>query len=154
MAIKLDILTSGEPTNSQLAAFKGYAAVAGCHLNEMLKGLLKTAFTEVGAWEDKALIAQTYRLTVSGRESNDAILLYRGAGEVTSVQDGKGEAIPFERDGESILPGRFSETVVVEYAAEVRQGNVDRYLPKVLRYATALYDGEGQEVLQKLLTQR
>ena len=152
--ITLDAIHTADPLEERLSLFKSFASIADGSQDLMLTSLLKSAMVAVGDWHDVSLLAQTLRLSVTGREKNDPVYLYRNAGEITSVVDGHGLAIGYQRKGSVLLLDRYTEDVVIEYGTEVYGGNLDRLMPKVCRYATAMYDGEDSEVLNRILMER
>ena len=150
--VRLDIIHASDPTDEQLSVFKSFASVSDESLDELLRSLLKTAMIEVGAWEDKSLLCTSLRLRVDRDRNDSAIRLYRGVSEIDSVKDAEGNPLSYTLDGEYLSVDGYE--VVVEYTSCATPGEVARLMPKAMRYATALYDGEDATTLRNILTQR
>lgn len=151
---KITPTSIADPTTAQIAGFKAYASISESEHDALFSDLLKNAMLEVGDWEDVSLLAQTIRLTVSEREENGPITLYRGGGTITSVTDAAGNAIGYTMHGGAVLPDVFTPEVVITYNTSVSDGDLARLLTRAYRYATAVYDGEDANTLQKILTTR
>lgn len=150
--IRLVVTHSEDTPCIWLQELKRYAAVSDDSQDALLKGLLYRAVLTIQEYADVSLLPCTFRLTVTDNES-DRIRLYQTVLSVESVKDGKGEDIPFSVSGGRVQFGCMPETVVVEYTTSVEESSVCRFLPVVLRYATALYDGQDNDELSKIITE-
>lgn len=136
---------------SYLEQFKQYASVPDDSRDALLNSLLKAAVLKVQEFANTALAACTYRVTATVPASG-VVRLYMGGGEIVGLEDREGASVPFEP-----LPGGkvqlFVRTGIVRitYVTAPNEGDRERLMPTVFRYATALYDGEEQPVLNRIL---
>lgn len=136
-----------------LEAYKQYASVPDDGRDALLMSLLKSAILRVQEHADRAIVATDLRLTADCGASG-IVRLYEGGGSIVSVTDERGEAVPFDP-----LPGNRVQLYVrnvpvkIVYRTEPLDGDVDDLKPSVFRYATALYDGEEQKVLDSILAE-
>ena len=142
---------------TRLEQFKQYASVPDNSRDALLASLLKAAVIAVQEFADTALAACTLRETAAVPASG-IVRLYMGGGDITSCVDDDGEAVSFDP-----LPGGRVQvfvrerSVAVTYQTVPNEGDQERLLPTVFRYATALYDGQGadanvkQNVLKPIL---
>ena len=134
-------------------AFKQYASVPDDGRDALLDTLLRSAILRVQEYADRAIVATNLRLTVDSGDSG-VVKLYEGGGEILSVNDETGGAVPFDP-----LPGHRLQLfvrnvpVVIEYRTQPLEGDAEGLKPTVYRYATALYDGEEQAVLDAILSE-
>ena len=151
---QFSLASVGSPTAAQLAAFKEFAAVnAGS--DALLTEMLTRAMLSVQEWEDKALLTGTATLIVSDREDTAApVHLYLTPGEIASVQNAAGDSIQYSLVGKELIPSYRAEAVKVVYAVSPAAGDVSALMPKVYRYAAALYDGETSSTLARILQER
>lgn len=140
---------------SLIEEFKQYASMPDGSRDAVLVGLLKSAILRVQEYADAALVACTARQVAQLPDGSGTLRLYLGGGEVVSVRrmDG-GDSMDFD----SLPGGRLSVhgsgcEVEVVFRARPDVGNLERCRATVLRYATALYDGEGTEVLNSILNE-
>lgn len=142
------------PSREQLAAFKEFASInAGS--DALLGGMLTRAMLAVQEWEDKALLRCTATLSVTGREDTAApVHLYLTPGEVVSVSNADGDTLAYSLVGSELLPSFRTASVCVVYKVVPNEADVLALLPKVYRYATALYDGESASTLARILQER
>ena len=142
------------PTAAQVAVFKEFAAVnAGSEA--LLAEMLTRAMLAVQEWEDRSLLAATVTLTVTDREDTAApVHLYLTPSEVTSVSNADGEALAYSLVGKELIPSYRTAAVTVVYKTAPEDGDLLALMPKVYRYATALYDGESSSTLARILQER
>ena len=142
------------PTSAQLAAFKEFASVnAGS--DALLTGMLTRAMLAVQEWEDKSLLGATATLVVTDREDTAApIHLYLTPSEIVSVSNADGDPLAYSLVGNELIPSYRTAAVTVVYKTAPEDGNVTALMPKVYRYATALYDGEESATLARILQER
>ncbi len=135
-----------------LEQLKQYASVPDDSRDALLDDLLVTAVQRVQEYADKALAVTTVRLTATVPASG-VVRLYMGGGDVTDCRTDTGDEAAFD-----LLPGgrlrpllRPGRTIQVTYTTIPNAGDRHALLPVVLRYATALYDGEEGDALNKIL---
>ena len=137
-----------------LEAFRQYASVPDDSRDALLLAMLKASVLKVQEFADKALAVTTLRVTAKVPEGSGVIRLYMGGGDVTHCTADTGEEVPFD----SLPGGRLQlfvrrGTVQVTYTTRPNEGDRQALLPTVLRYATALYDGEEADALNRILTE-
>ena len=136
---------------SYLEQFKQYASVPDDSRDALLNSLLKAAVLKVQEFADTPIATCTYRVTAAVPASG-VVRLYMGGGDIVGLEDWDGESVRFDP-----LPGGkvqlFVRTGIVRITYETvpNDGDRERLLPTVFRYATALYDGEEQPVLNRIL---
>lgn len=142
------------PTAAQVASFKEYASInAGS--DALLTDMLTRAMLAVQEWEDRSLLGATATLVVSQPDGIcDPVHLYLTPGEITSVQNAAGDAIAYTLVGKELIPSFRTAAVKVVYTTSPAAGDVTALMPKVYRYATALYDGESSSTLARILQER
>lgn len=146
--------TSAQPfLNDLLDGFRQYAAIPEvCH-EEMLLALLKTAVLKVQEYADRALVETKLELVDDIESSGDELKLYMGGGEIVSLTDASGNAVSYERLSDTRLKVLQSGTVKCVYITSPVETDRDLCRSAVLRYATALYDGDDKEVLNSILNE-
>lgn len=150
---KLEIIEI-EPnyTETFLEEFRQYASVPDNSRDALLRSLLNAAVLKVQEFADRALVECTVRQTARVPENN-RFELYLGGGEVISVD------VPSSAWTASYtaLPGgilRISPTGLdaeVVFKVSPKEVDLARLKPVLFRYATALYDGEDTDVLNRIL---
>ena len=150
--IRLNTIEAEEPKREHLSMFKQYASVPDNSRDALLTVLLRSAMKAVQEAADKSLLPCTLELVVSEREDNDFVKLYQTPDEILSVTDGAGKAIDYKRDSNFIRCFMFTPTVIVRYKTKPMR-DAEALLPVVFQYATALYDGESTDTLNKILAQ-
>ena len=144
--VKLRVIEQGAPTDGALMMLMKYAAVFDEGQKEILSSCLVRAMDIVQRTADVALLPGRWRIVAS--EYKGEIKVYMG-GMVESVSGRQGEAIPFKQYGDKVfVSGDYAEVV---FTTEVDPAQYDVLLPVVLKYATAIYDGEGAVVLNSIL---
>lgn len=116
----------------------------------MLSGLLTRAAFVVQEYADTSVLACSFRLSVDSVEDR-RVRLYQTVAEVLSVKDATGEDVPYTQEGRTVVLGNDAPAVSVEYRTVPDLGEQERLLPVVLRYATALYDGQDNAELTKIV---
>lgn len=144
--VKLRVIEQAKPTDGALDMLAKYAAVSDEGQREILSSCLVRAMDMVQRTADAALLEGRWRIVAS--EYNGEIRVYMG-GMVESVSGRHGDAIPFTQCGDKVfVSGDYAEVV---FATEVDPAQYDILLPVVLKYATALYDGEDAVTLNSIL---
>lgn len=140
---------------SLLEEFKQYASMPDGSRDAVLRGLLQSAILRVQEYGDKALLECVAKQVVTVPEDSGVIRLYLGGGDVESLKKtNDGNSVPFDP-----LPGgklnvfvRGCEVEVV-FRTKPVVGELERCKATVLRYATALYDGENTAALNSILNE-
>ncbi len=148
--VRLSVISSAPIGREFLDGLRKYASVAEDIHDSLLSSLAKRAAFEVQEYADESVLACTFRLFLTGNTGRD-IRLYQSVTEIESVRDGEGTDIPFSLSGRTINLGRDADSVDIIYRTEPEPGNLERLLPVVYRYATALYDGQDNIELTKIL---
>lgn len=144
-------LISADLVNAQwLEAFRQYASIPSPGQDSMLSGLLTRAAFVVQEYADTSVLACSFRLSVDSVEDR-RVRLYQTVAEVLSVKDATGEDVPYTQEGRTVVLGNDAPAVSVEYRTVPDLGEQERLLPVVLRYATALYDGQDNAELTKIV---
>lgn len=136
---------------SCLEQFKQYASVPDDSRDALLASLLKAAIVKVQEFANTALAECTYRVTAAVPASG-VVRLYMGGGDITECVDAAGEFVRFDPlPGGKVQTFIRTGTVKVTYETVPNEGDRERLLPTVFRYATALYDGEEADKLNLIL---
>lgn len=144
--VKLRVIEQAKPTDGAMNMLMKYAAVFDEGQKEILSSCLVRAMDMVQRTADVALLPGRWRIVAS--EYNGEIKVYMG-GLVESVSGRQGEAIPFRQYGDKVfVSGEYAEVV---FTTEVDPAQYDVLFPVVLKYATALYDGEDSVELNSIL---
>ena len=151
---RLEVISITKPVCPDwLEAFKQYASVPDDGRDALLNRLLRSALLRVQEYADRAVVGTNLRLTIEVPQDG-IVTLYEGGGEILSVTDERGEFVRFDP-----LPGHRVQLfvrnvpVVIEYQTQPLEGDAEGLKPTVYRYATALYDGEEQAVLDAILAE-
>lgn len=153
--IAYDVIEAAYPSAEQLAEFKNFASVNVAATDGLLTSMLKSAMLAVGEWEDVSLLVCTCRVSATGREyAYEPVHLFGTPNEVTEMVDGGGYPIEGRLAGRDVILDDPAKNIFVTYTTRVDEGALGRLLPKVYRYALALYDGESSPVLNRILTER
>ena len=148
--VSLEIIERDEPSFGWLDELKAYASVADDAQDSLLNALLLRACIRVQEMADRSILACTLKLTDEDVEDN-TVRLFQTVAEVLEVTSAEGHRQYWQPAGKNIRV--YSNTAVVMYRTEPRQADIDRLLPVVYQYATALYDGEDSKTLANILTQ-
>lgn len=144
--VRLRVIEQAKPADGALDMLAKYAAVFDEGQREILSSCLARAMDMVQRTADTALLEGRWRIVAS--EYNGEIKVYMG-GMVESVSGRHGDAIPFTQCGDTVfVSGDYAEVV---FTTEVDPAQYDVLLPVVLKYATALYDGEDAVNLNSIL---
>ncbi len=144
--VKLRVIEQAKPTDGALNQLMKYAAVFDQGQREILSSCLVRAMDMVQRTADVALLPGRWRIVAT--EYNGEIKVYMG-GMVENVSGRQGEAIPFKQYGDKVfVSGDYAEVV---FTTEVDPAQYDVLFPVVLKYATALYDGEDTVELNSIL---
>lgn len=144
-------LISSEPVSGQwLEAFRQYASIPSPGQDAMLSGLLTRAALVIQEYADTSVLACSFRLYANSVEDR-SVRLYQTVSEVVSVTGAGGEEVPYSLEGRTVILGSDAAAVSVEYRTVPDLGEQERLLPVVLRYATALYDGQDNAELTKIV---
>lgn len=144
--VKLRVIEQAKPTDGALDQLMKYAAVFDQGQREILSSCLVRAMDMVQRTADVALLPGRWRIVASDHDGE--IKVYMG-GMVESVSGRQGEAIPFKQYGDKVfVSGDYAEVV---FTTEVDPAQYDVLFPVVLKYATALYDGEDTVELNSIL---
>ena len=133
-----------------LQEFKTYASICDDAQDSLLRSLLTRACVRVQEMSDRSILACTLELREDEVEDN-TVRLYQNVEEIISVTSAEGHRQYWEPRGRSIRV--YSNTAVVTYRTEPREGDIVDLLPVVYQYATALYDGQDSRTLASILTQ-
>ena len=155
MAKLIIVKVEGAAPLSLLEEFKQYASMPDGSRDAVLRGLLQSAILRVQEYGDKALLECVAKQVVTVPEDSGVIRLYLGGGDVESLKKtNDGNSVPFDP-----LPGgklnvfvRGCEVEVV-FRTKPVVGELERCKATVLRYATALYDGENTAALNSILNE-
>lgn len=148
--IRLTIISAEDIRCEWLQELKRYASVPDDSQDALLRSLLKRAALVVQEYADSSLLACSFRLDVTDNEGS-RIRLYQTVSDVTSVADGSGRSLGYSLSGNSVSLSTSSETVSIMYDTVPDEGEVGRLLPVTIRYATALYDGQDNTELTKII---
>ena len=140
---------------SLLEEFKQYASMPDGSRDAVLRGLLQSAILRVQEYGDRALVECTARQIATVDEETGVLRLYLGGGDVESITDTiGGNSVDYEAiaGGKLRVSARGREVEVV-FKAKPVPGELERCKATVLRYATALFDGDNTEVLNSILNE-
>ena len=149
--VSLEIIEREEPATAWLDQFKAYASVADDSQDSLLNALLVRACIRVQEMADRSILACTLELADGDVEDN-TVRLYQTVSEVLDVTTAEGHRQYWQPAGKNIRV--YSDTAVVRYKTEPRTADIDRLLPIVYQYATALYDGEDSKTLANILPRK
>ena len=93
------------------------------------------------------IVAEAKKNLNQNKTNNTGTL--RASGKVQNVLGRHGEALPYEQIGDKVMVG--GEYAEVVFTTEVVMAEFNSLLPVVLKYATALYDGEDSVKLNSIL---
>lgn len=144
--VQLKVIEQGKPSADALSMLMMYAGVSDEGQKEILSSCLVRAMDMVQRYADRALLPGKWRIVASDYKGE--IRVYMG-GKVEYATDRHGSIIPYQQFGDkAYVGGDYAEVV---FTTEVEQAEYDVLLPVVLKYATALYDGEEARVLNEIL---
>jgi len=146
-----------DPTAAQLAEFKAFIAANGAETDAFLSSLLKRAMMAVQDWDDRTLLAATATIVATGREDNpgEPVLLYgTPVADTIAAQDAAGNALGFSLVGRIVIPSFWAAALTITYTTAPDDADLADLMPKVYRYAAALYDGDDSSTLARILQER
>lgn len=146
MMVRLKVIEQGTPSDSTLSMLMKYAAVSDEGQKELLSECLVRAMDMVQRYADKALLPGKWRIVAS--DYHGEIKVYMG-GTVEYVTDRHGMTVSYQQFGDKVFVG--GEYAEVVFTTEVEPAEFNVLLPVVLKYATALYDGEDSKELNAIL---
>ena len=152
--IRLDTISTSEPTADQLAALKAYASVVDSSQDALLTSLLKGAMLKVQRMVDCSLLVCTFELVVTEKEDNGPVNLYQTIDLITSVTDASGNNLQYTRVGNQIFFDKQTDTCIIRYSTKVYASDFSQYIPQVWQTAAAMYDGESAQIIHQYLSQR
>lgn len=134
-----------------LNEFKQYASVPDDSRDGLLTHLLRSALLAVQASADKALVETTMQLATDVDPEDPYVDLYLGGGTIESVLDEDGADVDYKLIPPATLRLYGSGRIIVKWTTQPQKGSLEEYKSVVLRYATALYDGEDSATCNKIL---
>lgn len=144
--VRLKVIEQGTPSDDTLSMLMKYAAVSDEGQKEILSECLVRAMDMVQRYADKALLPGKWRIVAS--DYHGEIKVYMG-GTVEYVSGRQGQSISHQQFGNTVyVGGDYAEVV---FTTEVEPAEFNVLLPVVLKYATALYDGEDSKELNAIL---
>lgn len=143
----------GADRKELLNELKQYASVPDNSRDALLRSLLRAAILKVQEYADRAFLPTKLEQTAEVDGFGSTVRLYEGGGEVLSFVDADGYEVDYAKVDENLLRIRepFTGTVKVTYITRPDIGDEEQLKVTVLRYATALYDGEDTETLNAIL---
>ena len=145
-----------QPCRAHLEAFRNFAAVSGEATDALLLDMLRRAMLAVQEWEDKSLLAARATLVVLDRDDPAGpVHLFLTPSEVVTVEEPlSGEPLEYSLVGTELIPSWRTRNVRVVYDTAPEKADIDALMPKVYRYAAALYDGDDSAALARILQER
>lgn len=130
-----------------LEELRQYAAVTDRSRDVMLSNILTAALLKIQEVANISLLPCTLKVT---RSECDSVQLYQTVSQVTSVE-ADGSEVPYKLANGQITLMRSYDSVTVTYETEPNAADVIALKPFVMRYATAVYDGEDSAALTMIL---
>lgn len=136
-----------------LPRLRRYAGAVSTEQDVILMSCLKTAIVEIQDHSGRSFSPCSMRLDISSNESPE-VRLYGDGIKVTAVRDGKGVEVPYAMRGDNVLDTSpyVHDVLVIDYETTPEKWEKARLEPLVMQYATALYDGQAEE-LGRILAQ-
>lgn len=150
--IRVSVISAPDPGCGPLERLRRYASIPDGSHDVLLSGLLKRAALTVQEYADASVIPCIFRLTVDGYNGNP-VRLYQSSPEVISVTDSEHNPVDWRLSGNLLTTSGNVRHLDIVYRTTPDEGEVDRLMPVVLRYATALYDGLDGEELSAILAE-
>lgn len=150
--IRLNLISSDDIRCDWLQELKRYASVPDDSQDALLRSLMKRAALVVQEYADSSLLACSFRLDVTDN-GGSRIRLYQTVSGVTSVTDGNGGSLGYSLSGGCVSLSVPAETVSITYDTAPDEAEIGRLLPVAIRYATALYDGQDNTELDKIIAE-
>lgn len=130
-----------------LPQLKRYAGAVDDTQDAILQQMLTTAALEIQEHADVSILPCELELHVDRNTSRD-IRLYQTPAEVLSVTSADGAGVDYTTEGRYVRTAGVLPSLVVNYTTEPREAEYGRLLPLVFQYATALYDGQTDELIK------
>lgn len=134
-----------------LPVLKRYAGAVDDSQDAVLQQMLTTAALEVQARADESVMPCEMVLSVDNN-ADASVRLYQTPDRVISVAAPDGTAVEYAVEGRRVRTAGVCPSLVITYTTMPDKAEQARLMPLVMQYATALYDGQTDE-LQKILSQ-
>lgn len=134
-----------------LPVLKRYAGAVDDSQDAVLQQMLTAAIMEVQSHADASIVPCELELRISNNGGRD-VRLYQTPAEVVSVTDGGGSPVQYVQEGRALRTAGVHESLTVVYTTRPDEAESARLMPVVYQYATALYDGQTDELV-KILSQ-
>lgn len=134
-----------------LPVLKRYAGAVDDSQDAILQQMLTAAALEVQDRADRSVLACEMELRIDNN-TRDAVRLYQTPGSVLSVATPDGTAVDYAVEGREVRTSGIFPALVIIYTTMPDKAEQARLMPLVMQYATALYDGQTDEV-EKILSQ-
>lgn len=134
-----------------LPVLKRYAGAVDDSQDAILQQMLTSAALEVQDRADRSVLACEMELRIDGN-TRRAVRLYQTPDRVVSVTTPDGAAVDYAAEGREVRTGGVFPSLVIRYTTMPDKAEQARLMPLVMQYATALYDGQTDE-LEKILSQ-
>lgn len=150
--IRLDLIECAEAGCPWLQELKRYASVPDDSQDALLRGLLKRAALVVQEYADRSLLPCRFRLTASGI-TGGRVRLYQTVSSVDSVRDAEGNDLQYTLSGNVVTLSPGTQCAVIEYSTGPADSEAGILSAVAIRYATALYDGQDNVELSKIVSE-
>ncbi len=130
-----------------LPSLKRYVGAVDESQDAILQQMLTTAALEIQAHADVSILPCEFELRVENN-SQQEIRLYQTPAEVLSVATADGVNVDYTMDGRNVRTAGVFPSVVINYTTAPKEAEYGRLLPLVYQYATALYDGQTDELVK------
>lgn len=134
-----------------LPVLKRYVGAVDDSQDAILQRMLTTAALEVQAHADVSVLPCQFELRIENNTDSE-VRLYQTPSEVLSVKAADGTDVNYTIDGRNVRTAGVYPSLVINYATAPKEAEYGRLLPLVFQYATALYDGQTDELV-KILSQ-
>lgn len=134
-----------------LPVLKRYAGAVDDSQDAILQQMLTAAALEVQDRADRSVLACEMELRIDGN-TRRTVRLYQTPDRVVSVTTPDGAAVDYAAEGREVRTGGVFPSLVIRYTTRPDKAEQARLMPLVMQYATALYDGQTDE-LEKILSQ-
>lgn len=130
-----------------LPVLKRYVGAVDESQDAILQQMLTTAALEIQEHADISVLPCEMELRVENNDS-ELVRLYQTPKEVISVTTADGQSVDYVREGRRIRTAGVYESLVIDYVTEPIEGECGRLMALVFQYATALYDGQTDELIK------
>lgn len=141
---------------SLIEEVKQYAAMPDDSRDAVLVSMLQSAILRLQEYADRALVECTVRQTVTMPENTAVFTLYLGGGDVESVKSTNAAnsiAYAVLATNKIFIHSFAGSEVEIVYKTKPAAGEFAKAKATILRYVTALYDGENTEVLNSIMNE-